>query len=181
MAGIPRFVLGRLSLAPLPADFTIALMGAAQNGIPRSAKAGDGPQCGGLKDWAPRCEFCGEIGPRPIHQPRRHADQLTEARQKASRNAALSGKVSKRVGISTKSLVGTTWEAKNVRRTVRVERDRTVLGQRHLEIIDLETRRKSSITATGLFRKFEQTESILVSAGSRQGGYVVQLGGKVQP
>jgi hypothetical protein len=75
-------------------------------------------------------------------------------------------KVSKQVIKSTKSLVGTTWEAKNVRRTVRVERDRTVLGQRHLEIIDLETRRKSSITATGLFRKFEQTKATLVSAGS---------------
>lgn len=52
------------------------------------------------------------------------------------------------------SLVGTTWEAKDGKRVVRVERDQRWNGIRSLEIINLETRRVSSITAEGLFRKF---------------------------
>lgn len=55
---------------------------------------------------------------------------------------------------STAGLVGSTWEAKDGKRVVCVRRERTLNGVRHLDIINLESRRRSSITATGLFSKF---------------------------
>jgi hypothetical protein len=55
---------------------------------------------------------------------------------------------------SASSLVGTTWESKDGKHAVRVESEHISFGIRDLRIINLETRRVSRITATGLFRKF---------------------------
>jgi hypothetical protein len=53
-------------------------------------------------------------------------------------------------------VVGTVWDAKSDDRAVRVESAQFSLGEEHLQIINLETRRTSRITLTGLRRKFTQ-------------------------
>lgn len=54
------------------------------------------------------------------------------------------------------ALVGTTWESKAGDRVVRVESAQFYLGEEHIRVINLETRRTTRITLSGLRRKFHR-------------------------
>lgn len=62
----------RLTPEPIPLDFTISLMTAAARTAYREPMRRDAPVAY-LKTWDSRCGFCGELGPCPLHQPRKHA------------------------------------------------------------------------------------------------------------
>ncbi|MFV8266458.1 hypothetical protein ACNQR9_25915 [Mycolicibacterium peregrinum] len=59
----------KLSPEPTPLDLTISLMAAAARTAYRDPLRRDAPNAV-VRDWTPRCAFCGEVGPCPIHQPR---------------------------------------------------------------------------------------------------------------
>ncbi|WP_210115469.1 hypothetical protein [Mycobacterium sp. DL99] len=59
----------RLSPESAPLDLTISLMAAAARTAYRDPLRRDAPVAY-VKDWTPRCGFCGEVGPCGIHQPR---------------------------------------------------------------------------------------------------------------
>lgn len=59
----------RLSPEPVPADLTISLMAAAARTAYRDPIRRDAPKAV-VKNWTPRCGFCGELSPCRIHQPR---------------------------------------------------------------------------------------------------------------
>lgn len=62
----------RLTPAPLPLDFTIALMTAAARTGQREPLHRDAPVAY-VKTWDQKCGFCGTLSPCTIHQPRQLA------------------------------------------------------------------------------------------------------------
>lgn len=59
----------RLSPDPLPLDLAISMMAAAARTAHRDPIHRDSPNAF-VKDWTPRCGFCGTESPCAIHQPR---------------------------------------------------------------------------------------------------------------
>lgn len=58
-----------LNPEPVPLDFTISLMASAARTAHREPLRRDAPVTF-IKNWAPRCAFCGEASPCASHQPR---------------------------------------------------------------------------------------------------------------
>ncbi|QSN19679.1 hypothetical protein I3U41_17385 [Mycobacteroides abscessus subsp. abscessus] len=65
----------RLSPEALPMDLAISMMASAARTAHRDPLRRDSP-IAYVKSWTPRCGFCGDIAPCPIHQPRQTAREL---------------------------------------------------------------------------------------------------------
>ena len=59
----------RLNPEPIPTDLTISLMASAARTAHRAPLRSDAPTAY-VKNWTPRCGWCGELSPCHIHQPR---------------------------------------------------------------------------------------------------------------